>query len=380
MAEQTDTGSAFADERDLPDPAQQVARDRMPPRLDALFADALDRVRKRQQKIEKPLPMPWASVAALYGGGLWPGLHVLVAGTGAGKSTFALQAALSAARARFPVAYVGLELDALQVALRVVGERAQVPWSKAYTGNVSDGDVEKIEQTMQALAGEALPFYPEFGPTKGWPVSRLSQLVADLRTIHPESNGQPALVVVDFLQLVADEEGGKPRDLRERVGAVAYAAREAARVHNACILLVSSAARDKYATLAGAIGDAGIGYVKGRAGEQIATIARPDTLVGLGKESGEIEYAADSVSVAVRLPDPLPDGRRGVVLAVPKLRTGPPAWAPLIFTGTTFVEPDDVERRTVRDVLAEQQPKEQQQRAAKDAQGQQQQRRRGGVR
>lgn len=376
MAEQTNQGSAFADEQELPSPEVQAARDRMPPRLDALFADALARIRHRKDGTERPLPLPWASVAALYGGGFWPGLHVLVAGTGAGKSTLALQAALHAAQDGFPVAYVGLELDQLQVALRVVGERARVPWSKAYTGNVSDSDVEKLEQTMQAMAGESLPFYPEFGPTNGWAVSRLAQLVADLRTVHPESNGQPALVVVDFLQLVADETDGKPRDLRERVGAVAYAAREAARVHNACILLVSSAARDKYATLAGAIGDAGIGYVNGRNGEQIATIARPDTLVGLGKESGEIEYAADSVSVAVRLPDPLPDGRRGVVLAVPKLRTGPPAWAPLIFTGTTFVEPSDVERKTVRDVLADQK-KEAQTQQRTDTQ---RSNRRGGVR
>ena len=61
----------------------------------------------------------------------------------------------------------------------------------------------------------------------------------------------------------------------------------------------------------------------------------PADLVGLGKESGEIEYAADGVLVLARHAA-RPGGR---VLVVAKNRHGPLGRTELDWTGTAFVEP-----------------------------------------
>lgn len=307
---------------------------------------ALERAERRRTRQERPIPMPWESVEAQLGGGLWPGMHVLVSGTGVGKTTLALQAALHAAAHGTPVAYVGLELDELQVALRLVGERAGVPWSKLYLGKGSEQDHEAAIDAAAAL--EALPVYLETGRPGGWPASDLSKLVESMRAQHPESvpGSAPMLVVLDFLQIIGGEKDDR-RDLRERIGAAAYEARDVARRFNCAVLLISSAARNHYGLLAGDVAEAGLGSDGGR-----RFIASPDALIGVGKEAGEIEFAADSVNVAVRTSAKAPDGSRLVVLATPKLRAGVPSWTALRFSGTRFEEAGDEEAGRLAQELA----------------------------
>jgi len=133
-------------------------------------------------------------------------------------------------------------------------------------------------------------------------------------------------VVLDFLQLVSGEPG---EQIRERIQQAAYAARAAARDKDAAVLLVSGTARASYGTLQG---DGEKPVWKGRAGD----------LVGLGKESGEVEYAADTVLALVSKPwpdgKPPPEGTH-VHLAVAKQRAGTSGWAELRFDGGRFTEP-----------------------------------------
>jgi replicative DNA helicase len=312
-----------------------------PPRsIRELLGPALALAKARRDGKVKPIPVPWREYANALAGGLWPGMHVLVAGTGAGKTAFALQEALEAAKARHPVCYVGLELDEPQIALRLLAEHARMSWSKLYLGQS-----DKIEQAeAKASELEELPFYVETGPPGGWPASHLSTIAEGLRAAHP--NAGTLLLVVDFLQLVGDETGQSKRELRERIGRAAYQAREVARRYDAAVLLVSSAARDNYKTLCSECKDAHLGTVKTTVGQR-RTIFNPDVLVGLGKESGEIEYAADSVTVLVRWPQPLDNGDRCILVAIPKLRYGPPTWVAFAFDGHRFVENTSI--RTVED-------------------------------
>lgn len=316
-----------ADTELMPDPNAP----RPPHALADLLRPALELARARREGRVKPLPLPWRGYASALAGGLWPGMHVLVAGTGAGKTAFALQVALGAAKAQHPVCYVGLELDEPQIALRLLAEHAQMSWSKLYLGQS-----QKLEQA-EALASELeqLPFYVETGPPGGWPAAHLSSVAEGLRAAHPAAG--TLLLVVDFLQLVGDEAGQSKRELRERIGRAAYQAREVARRYDATVLLVSSAARDNYKTLSSECKEARLGTVKTELGIR-RTIFNPDVLVGLGKESGEIEYAADSVTVLVRWPQALDNGERCVVVAVPKLRYGPPSWVAFAFDGHRFHE------------------------------------------
>jgi replicative DNA helicase len=115
--------------------------------------------------------------------------------------------------------------------------------------------------------------------------------------------------------------------MRERIGRAAYAGRAVARDLGAAVLLLSSVSRDN-AKKAKTDGEDGINPETTDAAE----------LVGMGKESGDIEYAADSV---LSLVSGVFDARNKVTpmhLAVAKVRAGRTGWCRLDFDGASFTE------------------------------------------
>lgn len=299
--------------------------------LGSLVEPALARAARRRAGDELPVPVPWPSFAESIGGGFWPGAHFLVSGTGVGKSQLTIQIGLHAALAGVPVAYIGLELDDAQIALRVLAEKTGLKWSGLYLGRCSADELERAKAAGPLITG--LPFYVDFGSSHGWPASRLELLVKAMRGKHPTG---PLLVVLDYLQLVGDEVTAFDRrpDLRERIGSAAYAARDVARRYDASVLVVSSVARAHYGLLAGDVREAGLVSREqpGQLGRS-RSILNPHVLVGLGKESGELEFSADTVTVLVRWPAPLESGETAVLVAVPKVRCGLPRWSAMRFWG-----------------------------------------------
>lgn len=319
-------------------PVEAAESREAPLMLGDLVHEAIDQARKRHAGDEKPIATPWATFNTQMRGGLWPGVHFLVSGTGVGKTTAALQIALTAAKAGTPCLYVGLEIDPLQIATRLIGEETWavqgvgVAWSDLYVG-VADPTAERVQCAAERLS--RLPFYVERFAAHGYPPESLGVSVAHIRQSHPTGG---LLVVLDFLQLVGNPEEGRPLEIRERIGRAGYAVREAATAHGASVLVVSSTARDKYNLVAGAAGDAGLSLD--------GSILRPDVLVGLGKESGEIEYAADSLTVMIAA------GRRHTILATPKQRAGLPQWCVLVTNGYRFDDADDDGRAAAQRELA----------------------------
>ena len=204
-------------------------------------------------------------------------------------------------------------------------------WSRAYLGL----DVALLAH----LAGRpaemlrTLPIAFEIAGPFGWPYDRLTSAVGELRARWPGDT--PPLVVLDYLQVVGQRGGGR-MDLRERIGQAAYQGRAVAREMGAAVLLVSSTSRENYSALSG---------------DNKSWLQPASTVVGLGKESGEIEFAADSVMALVAEPwrdrdsdgqaCPPKDGTH-VHLAVAKVRAGRSRWVELRFDGGSFWEPDIV--------------------------------------
>lgn len=302
------------------------------PSIGELSGAAVEQMRRRARGDEKPIPLPWPSVAKKMNGGLWPGLTVLVGSTGSGKSQWALQVALEAARKRVSVLYVGLELGPTGLVARLLGLMTGRKWSRLFLGK----DAAELDKVLAEHGDELqrLPLHVEEAPPYGWKPDRLRTAVAALCAEHGPDE-YPPLVVLDFLQLVSGDKG---QPLRERIQQAAYEARAVARDYNAAVLVVSSTARDNYGTLGGTTKDE---RKKG------STAAFPwdgpaAALVGLGKESGEVEYAADAVLTLVSAPwgshTPPPEGTH-VHLAVAKQRAGTSGWCELRFDGGRFTEP-----------------------------------------
>lgn len=318
-----------------------------PPKLQnvsTLFAPAIERGRLRQKGVELPVPTPWRELNDTLGGGMWPGLHMLVAGTGVGKTQLCMQIASHAVTrpSPIPVGLIELELDEMQLALRILGDHAHVSWSGAYLGKIHDDSYAKLDASAALLS--SLPMYCDFGDAMSWGPSRLVAMAQGMRAAHPTG---PLLLVLDFLQLVGPDSPEDGRlDLRERIGRAAYAARMVARKYGASVLLVSSTARDNYGTLSGKMDKTGLRCQRsGLFSKRVVT--NPDALIGTGKESGELEYAADSLTVLIRPQLTLGDNHqeidqllaregRPIVAATVKVRAGAPSWMALGFEKGVF--------------------------------------------
>jgi hypothetical protein len=198
-----------------------------------------------------------------------------------------------------------------------------------------------------------------------------------MRAQYPESDGpgsRPIFMAVDFLQLVGPESVPCGRcntcragtfeacrnpqpdslDIRERIARASYTAHAVAEQYDAAVWLISSVARERY-NLWKLLEQAAPAWNLDDGGRPVdRRIHNPDALVGLGKESGEIEYSADSVSAIIRVPDSWSGTGCDVVFATAKGRATGASWSPVRFTGfgyedspdggmsaTAALEPDD---------------------------------------
>ncbi len=311
-------------------------------RVGELLHGAVGLARARMTGEEKPIPVAHAERAQCLGGGWWaPGVHFLISGTGAGKSQLVLEDTLAAAKAGVPCLYIGLELEGFQVALRFLGEESSVSWSKLYLGKCNATQLRLAEEAIPAL--ELLPLFCDFSGPAGWPMSRLRKAIESMRAQYPTG---PILVVLDYLQLVSNEEDAvRQLELRERIGKVAYLGRSLAVEFNAAIVVVSSTARNNYDMMSGtAVKAAGITMQpRGSDFSLRKVVLNPDALVGAGKESGEIEASADSVTVLLKWPTLL-EGQRIVLAVVAKGRAMGASWCALVFDHGTRFLPFDVAR------------------------------------
>lgn len=315
-----------------------LARHRSPRVADTLIP-SIERAERRSNGEEKPIALPWAILADHFGGGLWPGLHILTSGTGTGKTQWALQVAVGAAKADIPVLYVGLELGELDLALRVVGEESHVPWSKLWTGKAGPEYIKRARAAVPSL--NDLPFHYEIGRPHGFPPSALIACAEGMREQYPEGDvvgSKPILMVVDFLQIIGDEPGSE-QELRMRVGRASYALRDIANRLGIAVLCISSIARERYKLLSDIQTDAQFTWDTDASDCPInRRIGNTDAIVGAGKESGDIEFSADSVSILARVRGTWDGHGCDAIFATAKGRATGAMWSPLRFTGYRYEE------------------------------------------
>jgi replicative DNA helicase len=320
-----------------------------PKRLGELLEPAFKRFRARVTGDESPVPLPWPALAALYGGGLWPGVHIMGGGTGVGKTAFVLQMALHAAREGVPVLYIGLEMGEMDAVARCVAllnaaspdvhasELMHGKWAGG--GGVNVTRLGSLEGTATHELGD-LPFELEAGDAHGWSYMQLVPRVADLRARYDVAAGAPVLVVLDFLQLVDSPKDARREELRERITRASYQAREAVRHHNAAVLMVSSTSRENERALRQ--------WGDGWPAEPVTVTVGKGTnelwcssFIGIGKESGDIEYSAESLTVLARV-GPGPGRTTRVRVGVPKTRYGASGrHTTLLFNGSRWLDDDD---------------------------------------
>lgn len=241
-------------------------------------------------------------------GGLQKGLHLLAAEPGQGKTTFALQISRMAAAAGYPVLFVSFEESLDRLALKAICSAAGLP-IKRYTDGYG-----RPEELRPAIA-EHGPKMANLHLVEGTSRLTVGQLRAKALQLMSRAKKGKCLIIVDYLQqwaqridpetLVESETDRRTfRDFRFVVGRLAGQLRELAMRLESPMLIISS---------------------QNRAGQGTGNLASL-------KESGDLEYGADSVWF-MRTPDDLQtEGTaRAVDLVVAKNRYGDRGKVPLIF-------------------------------------------------
>ena len=323
-----------------------------PSRLGDLLGPAFERFRARVSGDERPVPVPWKALAGLVGGGLWPGVHFIGGGTGVGKTALSMQIALHAARSGVPVLYVGLEMGPMDAVARTVAlleaARPNVFASElmhgrwAAGGGVKAARLDELEGAALSHLG-SLPFELEAGDAHGWDYSQLVTRVGELRARYEVPSSAPVLVVLDFLQLVDSPKEGRREELRERITRASYQARAAAHHHNAAVLLVSSTSRENERALR----SWGAGWpaepVEVTVGKSTSELSC-GSFIGIGKESGDIEYSAETLLVLARAGKG-PGTTTRIRVGAPKTRYGKSGEsATLLFNGSRWDDDDETDK------------------------------------
>lgn len=341
--------------RDIGALASAIVRAECAPENPADIKSLASRLRalllRRRSGEEEPLALPWSRANAGLDGGYKPGVHYLIGATGTGKTQATLSAVLAAARAGVPCLCVGLELGPLAVLQRIAALAAGLPWSTLDHGSSSSEQWERFSSALDDVSD--LPIYFQDRTPEGVTASDIrARLKRLLEEHYPETHTgpRPSFVVVDFLQLVAPE-GGARSDPRERVGKCAYAFRFMAEEEGSVVLVVCSTSREGQKALGGGIK----GLPQGVTLLPSGGLRGASALASLGKEAGEIEYSADTVTTAFSI-DRDESGER-LAFCVSKHRAGRPFWYPLVFNGTSHREPTEAELEALEATIDQGEPK-----------------------
>jgi len=230
-------------------------------------------------------------------GGLFPGLHILGAKPNIGKTAFALQVCLRAAKALFPSLYLSFDESPTQLAGRAAAVAAGIPQSRLRT----EEGLEELEAAAEQCHCDLAPLRLLGGTAEVSGTTAAAALRSLMRTAGVDSG----LLVVDFLQVWASRRSSA--DFRKAVSECVTELQQAVREANIPVLAIAALNRD--------------GYDK-------------PSLSSL-RETSDLEFLADSVLLLAENPErQVGSMRRAMDLTVAKNRNGPVGKTiPLVFDG-----------------------------------------------
>ncbi len=287
-------------EEDLRRPAEPPAR-LEPLDITHGLAEMLNNAIKKQEAREingascVGIPTPWRRLNDILGG--WqPGLHLLAAAPGVGKTTLCLQAAAAASKAGYHVIFVTFDEDASRLLLKAVCAGAGLQMKHYEEGR---GDIGKLDEAACLAEKNLARLHFVQGNSKTTPA-----LLMELARRYQEDGGKRCLIIYDYLQRAASSRRERS-EFRHVISGLISELREVALELEAPFLVVSSQNR------------------QGQGQAQLSSFS----------ESGELEYTGDTAFFLVdddRRQTTEPNAR-GVSIEVKKNRFGPIGGLELIF-------------------------------------------------
>lgn len=201
--------------------------------------DVVDFAAEGIHHLPEPVPTGISALDFVTNGGLRPGLHVLGAPPGAGKTSFALHLVLNQLRAERKAAYVGLEIPSSEAFLRIASDHGcmdlgtQFSWSEAY----------RLAKAGEAacIAGIRGAIFTTQGRLLLDDFEHVRTLGEVLAAINDAADEGARLAVVDYMQII--DVGGDMRE-HERMALVTSALKQAGESNAMAVLGISSLNRE----------------------------------------------------------------------------------------------------------------------------------------
>jgi replicative DNA helicase len=229
-------------------------------------------------------------------GGLQEGIHLLAAEPGKGKTTLALQVALNVAKTGTPVLFVTFEESVERLTIKAICNLANLKAKGYFNGRGNPNDLSLAIREYREKLGP-------LGFLAGNSRLEVSTLKANLLQMMNQFRAKECLVVVDYLQKWARGRKGYA-EFRHNVGSLAAELRELARDLKIPIFAIVS---------------------QNRPGQDSSSLTSL-------KESGDLEYDADTVSFLTGEPNSAPKpGTREISLVIGKNRFGETSKFEMVF-------------------------------------------------
>lgn len=161
-------------------------------------------------------------------------LIILAARPGVGKTSFALNLALNAAKAGNPTAFFSLEMSSSQLVQRVMCSEAKIKLESVRSGSLTEADWQALADALGRLSG--LELYIDDTPS----LSILEARAKARRELRGKSNG---LIVVDYLQLMQPPQVRRDGNRAVEVGEISRGLKVLAKEMDMPVLALSQLSR-----------------------------------------------------------------------------------------------------------------------------------------
>lgn len=267
-------------------------------RMDALLTEAFDEIARlaEQKNSIAGVPTGFKDVDNLFHGLRGGDLIILAARPGVGKTSFALNLAVNAAKQGATVAFLSLEMSAAQLVQRILCAEARVNLSRLRAGQLQEQDWGAIADASNILS--KLNLYIDDTPS-------LSILELRAKARRELRGCDKGLIVVDYLQLMQPPRTRRDGNRAVEVGEISRGLKVLAKEMDMPVIALSQLSR------------------------QIEMRGKKRPMLSDLRESGSIEQDADIVMFIDRSMDEMEaesDGRPDMgtaELIVAKHRNGP---------------------------------------------------------
>ncbi len=204
--------------------------------INSLLYQAFEEITKlaSQQSHMAGVPSGFTDVDNLFHGFRGGDLIILAARPGVGKTSFALNLAVNAAKAGCPTAFFSLEMSASQLVQRILCSEAQIGLEKVRGGFLGESDWQSMADAMQRLSN--IELYIDDTPS----LSILEARAKARRELHGKQNG---LIVVDYLQLMQPPQARKDGNRAVEVGEISRGLKVLAKEMNMPVIALSQLSR-----------------------------------------------------------------------------------------------------------------------------------------